>query len=321
MKYFALAAACAALLRAQAPQQSTFSTLSDDAVVATTDGGKQPITAGEIRAILKSGDPKMATLFKQNPDQFLGTISQMKYLASEGEKAHLADQSPWKEQLEDFRNRVNVNAEINYVFNGYFVPAKDVDEYYAQNQSRFEQAWIKVIVLGFCPAAPKATGTSIEAMKEATEAIIAHDNCAAKRDEEQGLAEATKLVARIRGGEDFIKLVKQYSEDDDSKATDGDFGLVTRDNSFKPEIKAAVFALKDGEVSDPIRSGASFYIIKIKEKTVQPLSSVRDSIVHDLKQKHFNEWTEGINKRFRPVIEHPEFFTAPGESKPASPQK
>jgi hypothetical protein len=302
MKLFALVATCAAFLRAQAP-------LPDETVVATADG--KPITAGEIRALLKTGNPQVNSMFQHNPDQLLGTFAQMRYFAAEGEKAHLADESPWKEQLEEFRTRIFVNAQINRVRETYNVPEKDIKDYYDHNQDRYTQAWIKVIVLGFCPSAPKPKGTSVEDLKQAAADILAHDNCSSKRSEQEAKEEAASIVGRIRGGEDFVKYVKQYSEDDDSKATDGDFGLVTHDNSFRPEIKTAVFALKDGEISDPIRSGASFYIIKIKEKTVQPLSNVIESVIGELKTKHFNEWMTEINKRFKPVIEHPEFFAIP----------
>jgi peptidyl-prolyl cis-trans isomerase C len=306
MKLLALVATCAAFLCAQAP-------LPDETVIATADG--KPITAGEIRALLKTGNPQVNAMFKQSPDQFLASLAQMRYFVAEAEKAHLAEQSPWKEQLEDLRNRINVNAEINRVRETYNVPEKDIKDYYDHNQDRYTQAWIKVIVLGFCPSAPKSKGTSVEEMKKAIQDQLAHDNCSSKRSEQEAHDEAASIVGRIRGGEDFVKYVKQYSEDDDSKATDGDFGLVTHDNSFRPEIKTAVFALKDGEISDPIRSGASFYIIKIKEKTVQPLSNVIESVVGELKTKHFNEWMTEINKRFKPVIEHPEFFATPAAPK------
>jgi peptidyl-prolyl cis-trans isomerase C len=302
MKLSVLVAACAAMLCAQAPPQ-----LPDETVVATANG--TPITAGDIRAALKTGDPKMNAMFQQNPDSFLGVYAQTRYLMEEGEKAHVADQSPWKEQLENYRKSIIINAEVSYISNTYQAPQQDIDDYYAHNQGRFEQAWIKVIVLAFCPSAPKAKNTSTEEMKKTLEAELAAAHCSANRNEEQGLAEAKKIVARIRAGEDFVKLVKQYSEDDDSKATDGDFGLVTRDNSFKPEIKDAVFALKEGQVSEPIRSGASYYIIKIKERKVQPLNDVIEIVLSELKKQHFNIWMTDLNKRFKPVIEHPEFFT------------
>ena len=317
MKLFALVAACAAFLCAQAPQPPAAASLPDDTVVATFDGGK-PITAGEIRSLLALGNPGMNAMARKSPDQFLGNIAVLRYLAAEAEKAHIADESPLKEQLKWAHDQIVSQAMLNRIREIYSVPEPDIDEYYAENKSRYEQAWIKVIVLGFCPAAPKPTGTSIDDMKKAAQAIFEHDNCASHRSEEEALALGTKLVAQIRGGEDFVADVKKYSEDDDSKATDGDFGLVTRDNSFRPEIKAAVFSLKDGEISDPIRSGASFYIVKIKEKSVQPLSNVMETIVSDLKQKHFNDWLTDINKRFKPVIEHPEFFAAPDAPKPGA---
>jgi hypothetical protein len=310
MKLFALAATTAAFLCAQPPAASS---LPDDTVIATSDG--KPFTAGELRTLLSSGDPRMNSMAKANPEQFLVNIGILGYLAQEGEKAHLADQSPLKEQLENMRRQALTQAMLNRIRETYNVTDTMIDEYYAQNQDRFMQARIKVIVIGFCPDAPKAKGTSVEDLKQAAKAILEHDNCSSKRTEQEARDLGTTLVGRIRQGEDFVKYVKEFSEDDDSKATDGDFGLVTHDNSFKPEIKAAVFALKDGEISDPIRSGASFYIIKIKEKSVQPRSAVLDLIIQDIKQKHFTDFLADLTKRFKPQIDHPEFFATPAPPK------
>jgi parvulin-like peptidyl-prolyl isomerase len=116
-----------------------------------------------------------------------------------------------------------------------------------------------------------------------------------------------------------VKLVAQYSEDADSKATEGDFGLITRDNSFPPEIKQAVFSLSLDNVSDPVRSGNFFYIIKIKEKAVQPINNVHEQIVQELKQKHFTDWLEDVNKRFKPTIERSDFFVTPTAPKAGGP--
>ncbi len=319
MKLLALAAASAAFLCAQAPLQLPVADLPPDTVVATSDG--KPITAGEIRRLLESGDPRMITMAKQSPDNFLGNVFVTRFLAAEGEKAHLADESPLKEQLQMLRERLLGNAWVNQFRETYNVPEQAIADFYAQNQSRFEQAWIKVIAIGFCPAPSKTGGTSIEDIKRAAEEAVAAAHCASKRTEEQAHDLAVGLVGKIRGGADFVKLVHEYSEDADSKATDGDFGLVTRENSFKPEIKAAVFALGKDEVSNPIPSGSFFYIIKIKDRSVQPLASVREPIIQELKQKHFTDWLEDVSRRFKPVIIRPDFFTAaPTAPKPGPPQ-
>jgi parvulin-like peptidyl-prolyl isomerase len=308
MKLFALLAAAAAVLCAQAPLQLPVNMdLPADTVVATSDG--KPITAGEIRNILAAGDPQAIGMAKNNPDQFLGALFFNRYLATEAERQHLAEQSPLKEQLQFLLNRFLAFAATQQIRESYNVPEEAINDFYAHNQSRFETAWIKVIAIGFCPVAT-ATGTSIEDIKRAAEEAVAISGCKNKHTEQQARDIAVGLVGIIRGGKDFVKMVAQYSEDPDSKATEGDFGLVTRENSFKQEIKDATFALGKDDISDPIRSGNFFYIIKIKERTVRPISEVHEQIIQELKQKHFTDLMYDLQKRFKPEIVRPDFFTA-----------
>jgi len=318
MKLFVLAAAGAAFLCAQSPRQLPINPLPPETVVAHNGEGK-PITAGEVRSLLESGDPGVVNLAKQNPESLLDSIFVMRYLSEQGEKAHILDQSPWKEQFQILRDRFVFSAMINQMRETYSVPEQDINDFYAHNQSRYEQARIKVIAIGFCPTVSTAAGTSIEETKRLAEQAVAAAHCTAKRTEDQAHDFAVGLVGKIRGGADFVKLVAQYSEDADSKATDGDFGLVTRENSFKPEIKDAVFSLGKDDVSDPIRSGTYFYIIKIKEKAVQPLSNVREPIIQELKQKHFTDFMSDLTNRMKPVIERPDFFVTPTAPKPGGP--
>lgn len=314
MKIFALVAACAAVLCAQAPLQLPITDLPPDTIIAKSDG--KPITAGQIRHLLESGDPRLINMAKQNPENLIGSIVVMHYLAEEGEKIHIADQSPWKEQLQIYHDSIIETAMINRLREAYAVPDQAVDDYYAHNQSRYEMARIKVIAIGFCPTVPANTGTTDEAIAAAARAAVAASGCQNKHTEEQAHDMALGIVGQLRAGADFVKAVAKYSEDDDSKATEGDFGLVTRENSFKQEIKDAVFGLKDGDVSDPVKSGNFFYIIKIKERAVQPLGNVREAIVQELKQRHFTEFMNDLTKRFKPEILRSDFFTTQTTQKP-----
>lgn len=318
MKLLVLCSAAAALACAQGPRVLPINTLPPDTVVARADG--KAITAGEIRTLLEVGDPSAVNLAKLDPDRFLGSVFVMRYLASEAEKNHLPDESPLKEELEYLRQRVIANAMINRIRESYNVPSEDIDAFYAKNSSRYEQAFIKVIVIGFCPSIVQPPGTSDEDLKKAAMAAFGAAHCEAKHTEEEAKAIAAKAVARIRAGEDFVKLVNEYSEDKESKAAAGDFPLVTRASSYSNEIKSAVFAMKNGEVSDPVRSGNSFYIIKIRERTVQPLNAVLEPIIQELKQKHFTDWMQQISVRFKPTIERPDFFVKPTDQKPGPPQ-
>jgi peptidyl-prolyl cis-trans isomerase SurA len=62
---------------------------------------------------------------------------------------------------------------------------------------------------------------------------------------------ADDIARRARAGEDFCKLVAQYSDDSQTNGTCGSRGLLTMDNLVK-EVQAAIKPLKQGETTDPI---------------------------------------------------------------------
>jgi peptidyl-prolyl cis-trans isomerase SurA len=76
-------------------------------------------------------------------------------------------------------------------------------------------------------------------------------------------AQAQALLARIRAGEDFSTLVKQYSDADRSKS--GEFGL-RRADRYPTAFVEATQKVAVGAVSDLVRSGAGFHILKVLER-------------------------------------------------------
>ena len=76
-------------------------------------------------------------------------------------------------------------------------------------------------------------------------------------------AQAQALLVRIRSGEDFVTLVKQYSDADRSKA--GEFGL-RRADRYPATFVQATQTVAVGAVSELVRSGAGFHILKVLER-------------------------------------------------------
>jgi peptidyl-prolyl cis-trans isomerase SurA len=76
-------------------------------------------------------------------------------------------------------------------------------------------------------------------------------------------AQAQALLVRIRSGEDFVTLVKQHSDADRSKG--GEFGL-RRADRYPPTFVQATHNIAVGAVSDLVRSGAGFHILKVLER-------------------------------------------------------
>ena len=77
--------------------------------------------------------------------------------------------------------------------------------------------------------------------------------------------EIDKLLARARRGEDFSKLVKDFSEDRGVKETSGEYTF-SREDPFVPEFKAASFSLATNQISDVVTTVFGYHIIKVLEK-------------------------------------------------------
>ena len=75
--------------------------------------------------------------------------------------------------------------------------------------------------------------------------------------------QAQKILARIRGGEDFDRWVQSISAAD--RANGGQLGL-RRAELYPPSFVLATEKLAVGEVSEIVRSGAGFHILKVIEK-------------------------------------------------------
>jgi peptidyl-prolyl cis-trans isomerase C len=160
-----------------------------------------------------------------------------------------------------------------------------------------------------------STDTSPEGLRRAAEQALT--NAATKRSEAEAKTLADDLVKQLRAGADFAKLAETHSEDAPSKAKGGDFGILRNNNSYPEEFRRIVMALQPGAVSEPIRQGYGFYIIRVDAKTVPPVEEVRAEITEVIRQQHVQEWMNGLTTRFAPEIKDPAFFV----NRPAPPKQ
>lgn len=73
---------------------------------------------------------------------------------------------------------------------------------------------------------------------------------------------ATDLIARLKKGEDFAKLAKEFGTDG-TKDKGGDLGWFGR-GAMVEQFEAAAFALKAGEISPtPVRTEYGYHVIKV----------------------------------------------------------
>lgn len=93
-------------------------------------------------------------------------------------------------------------------------------------------------------------------------------------------AQAQALRVRVRAGEDFVALVRQYSSAERSK--DGQLGL-RRADRYPPSFVEATQSLAVGGVSELVRSPAGFHILKVVERRA-PSALIRS--VQQVRARH-----------------------------------
>ncbi|RKL62529.1 peptidylprolyl isomerase [Thermoanaerobacteraceae bacterium SP2] len=113
--------------------------------------------------------------------------------------------------------------------------------------------------------------------------------------------EANKVLAEIKAGEDFAELAKKYSTDPGSKDKGGDLGYFGK-GKMVPEFEKAAFALKQGEVSQPVKTQFGYHIIKVTgERTSLSFDDVKDYIKSNLltskKDEEFNKFLDQWQKQ------------------------
>jgi len=90
---------------------------------------------------------------------------------------------------------------------------------------------------------------------------------------------AQRALARARAGEDFTRLVREFSDAPDAAVNGGQLGLRPADR-YPPLFINAVQGLPEGGVSAVVRSGAGFHVLKVVEKRQAGMPGVNVTQCH-----------------------------------------
>ncbi len=127
------------------------------------------------------------------------------------------------------------------------------------------------------------------------------------KKEEDVRKRAEALLAKAKSGADFAALAKANSEDDSNKEKGGDLGFFGK-GSMVPEFEQAAFALEPGQLSDVVKTGYGFHIIKLAEKkqaSTRSIDEVRAQIEDQLKWERAQEQARQLADRIAPDIDDP----------------
>ena len=307
MRIFLCSIAAAVVLVAQAPPPP----ITPETVVAKTSDGKN-ITVADVQKILEETPvPQVAQAFRTDPGAALTAVFLERYISTEADKLKLGDESPWREQIEVARENVLGVAMMRYVADHYPVTPDQTDAYYKEHLGQYQQVKIKAIKINFKPDSKASPNSLEDAAKRALEAAHA----SSERSEAEAKKIAEDVVKQARAGTDFSALVEKYGEGE-SKDFNGDFPPVKQNSMYPQEIKKTVFAMKPGEVSDPIAQSNCFYVIRVTDISAQPLNDVREDIVHTIRTMHVSQYVDELRAKLKPQILRPDYFYQMGAAAP-----
>ena len=87
-------------------------------------------------------------------------------------------------------------------------------------------------------------------------------NISEERNEEEALLLAGEIKKKIDNGNDFQKLVQEFSDDEGTKNSGGSLG-VSDGNAFPEEFEIALENMEEGQVSNPIFLDTSIHLLKL----------------------------------------------------------
>jgi foldase protein PrsA len=113
------------------------------------------------------------------------------------------------------------------------------------------------------------------------------------------LETANEVLEKLEAGEDFSELASKYSQDEANKDDGGNLGYFGKGEMVQ-EFEDAVFAMKVGDISEPVKTSYGYHIIRLddkKEAKEAVFEEVKDEVREVLfEQKADDEYSNWLNE-------------------------
>jgi peptidyl-prolyl cis-trans isomerase C len=269
------------------PAPKTMPVVPPDRVVVTV--GDLKITAAQFDQIIDALPEQYRSVARgAGRKQFADNIVRIAILAQEGKRRKLDESSRYQTQS-TFEN-ANILAGMVYdeIGKNVKLDEADVRKYYEAHKGEFEQVKARHILIRVQGSpSPIRPGE-----KDLTDA--------------EALAKAQDLRKRIQAGEDFAELARKESDDAGSGANGGDLGFFHH-GQMVPSFEEAAFALKPGELSEPVKSPFGYHVIEVQAKESKSFEEVRPDLEKRMRPEQAQKAVEDLQKK-NPAVLDPDFF-------------
>jgi peptidyl-prolyl cis-trans isomerase D len=202
------------------------------------------------------------------------------------------------------------------------VSAQEVESYYSSHPEMFqipEQVRVDYLTLSAADLDKNEQPTEEELKKayadeqarfvipekrRASHILISLPSNASEKEDKEAQAKIQDIARQIHNGANFAAMAKQYSMDSATAAEGGDLGEVRR-GVLPKSLEEAVYALKPGEVSKPVRTQYGYHLVKLTAYTPEKRRSfaeVRKELVKLVQQNKGENKFFDLSEKFRNIV-------------------
>ena len=242
----------------------------------------------DLDRLIGNQPPEVQRRLREDPAQRINLVRQILLTETVAAKA----------RSKGFDRKPEVREQVSYLIDQYLaqeyigkvvaadvaVPEQELKKYYQEHEKDF-----------LLPGSVKARHIFIDAPKDASPEVKI-----------KARAKAEEVLARIRKGDDFSKLAKEFSLDTETSANGGELGWISPGKTNSEEFEKALFALKAGETGGIVETPFGFHIIRVderREKRTATFDEAREYILNRLKgefaQKKTKEFLDKLSKDAR----------------------
>ena len=215
-------------------------------------------------------------------DEAIERIKESNQLTQEGLIAGLKKQEvSFESYREEIKRQLERNRLINYeVKSKIIIREEEIKDYYSNNKDKF----------------------SIIAEVHLATIFLKQEDPSNQEETVALLRKAEEIVFRLKKGEDFGKMAREFSQGPGAE-DGGDLGLF-KTAQLDPELLKVLKGMSTGDVTRPIIRQAGIQIVKLLEKQdsgVKPFEEVRDAIFEILYKeeidKRYSSWIKGLREK------------------------
>src|SRR5262249_4426904 len=246
-----------------------------DKVVLTV--GNEKMTAGEFEKFVEALPEQYRAAAKgAGKRQVAEQLVSLKTLAQEARKRKLDQDPAYKTQLAFQADNLLAGILYRDLSTNLKPDEADVRKYYDGHPNEYERVKARHILI-------RVKGAPSPAVK-------------AELTEEEALAKAKALRARIVAGEDFGAIAKAESDDSGSGKNGGELDFFGH-GQMVPPFEQAAFAAPIGQITEPVKSQFGYHLIVVEKHETKTFDEVRVDIEKKIRPELAKKAVDDLRKQ------------------------